>query len=439
MYVCLLPHVFSANPRVNAELQQRLPSPVSPSPIRSQISLSVDHSEDLLSSSSVFPIRRCPAVMQVEVSSSRGRGRDVSDGGERGVVLLDDSFPQDVSSGRQSSVWNKNVSFLLKEVDTLRDANNKLQEQLLQKEEELQRRMVEEELREELEKGSKVVLDEVLSSQKDRDHALMSRLLLANEERDEALLRIQRLQRTTQSETVNVDAAEMEVDKLLQCVCDAHSVQQVEQFGSVLVERLKSAQQRRNDITAQEMKAVMEEREGCVNKCKRLEQDLNEEREQRRSQEELLRLQTERDSALDERRRLEVELQALRANHSPQNLTVSPPSSSAHGDSLEAPPLLVQLEQLSQEKQRMEAELQRCQEVEQEANERVHRDGGDKDRLLSQHLWTCGQVQQCESETEDSSLTSTITTEYIINVHDKHTYPTNVNKLHTLYFFSFCL
>ncbi|XP_058470567.1 mirror-image polydactyly gene 1 protein isoform X5 [Solea solea] len=339
--------MYTANPRVNAELQQRLPSPVSPSPIR------------------------CPAVMQGEVSSSRGRGRDVSDGGERGV--LDDSFPQDVSSGRQSSVWNKNVSFLLKEVDTLRDANNKLQEQLLQKEEELQRRMVEEELREELVKGSKVVLDKVLSSQKDRDHALMSRLLLANEERDEALLRIQRLQHTTQSERVNVDAAEMEVDELLQCVCDAHSVQQVEQFGSVLVERLKSAQQRRNDITAQEMKAVMEEREGCVNKCKRLEQDLNEERVQRRSQEELLRVQTERDSDLDERRRLEVELQALRANHSPQNLTVSPPSSSAHGDSLEAPPLLVQLEQLSQEKQRVEAELKRCQEVEQEANERVHR------------------------------------------------------------------
>ncbi|XP_058470564.1 mirror-image polydactyly gene 1 protein isoform X2 [Solea solea] len=363
--------MYTANPRVNAELQQRLPSPVSPSPIRSEISLSVDHSEDLLSSSSVFPIRRCPAVMQGEVSSSRGRGRDVSDGGERGV--LDDSFPQDVSSGRQSSVWNKNVSFLLKEVDTLRDANNKLQEQLLQKEEELQRRMVEEELREELVKGSKVVLDKVLSSQKDRDHALMSRLLLANEERDEALLRIQRLQHTTQSERVNVDAAEMEVDELLQCVCDAHSVQQVEQFGSVLVERLKSAQQRRNDITAQEMKAVMEEREGCVNKCKRLEQDLNEERVQRRSQEELLRVQTERDSDLDERRRLEVELQALRANHSPQNLTVSPPSSSAHGDSLEAPPLLVQLEQLSQEKQRVEAELKRCQEVEQEANERVHR------------------------------------------------------------------
>ncbi|GLD69051.1 mirror-image polydactyly gene 1 protein isoform X1, partial [Lates japonicus] len=227
-----------------------------------------------------------------------------------------------------------------------------------------------------------VVLEEVLAAQRDRDQALMSRLLLANEERDEALLRARRLQQTAELENMNLEDTDMDVDELLQHVCDADSVQEVEQFGSILVQRLRLARQRRNDITAQEMKAVMEERDGSVAKCKRVEQDLIEEREQRATKEELLRLQRERDGALDDRRRLEAELQALRANHSSQDLLTSTPSLSGHSVSLvssleapppQAPPLQVQLQQLSKEKQSMEAELQRCQEAEREASERVRR------------------------------------------------------------------
>ena len=65
---------------------------------------------------------------------------------------------------------------------------------------------------------------------------------------------------------INSMLSEQDVDELLQCVCDADSAQEVEEFGSVLVQRLRLAQQRRNDITAQEMKAVMEERDGSVAK-----------------------------------------------------------------------------------------------------------------------------------------------------------------------------
>ncbi|KAF0044201.1 hypothetical protein F2P81_003359 [Scophthalmus maximus] len=174
------------------------------------------------------------------------------------------------------------------------------------------------------------------------------------------------------SEKLKLDDTDMDVDEVLQCVCDADSVQQIEQFGSLLVQRLRLAQHRRNDITAQEMKAVMEERDGSVAK------------------EALLRLQRERDSALDHRQRLEAELQALRANHRnddmkpavehqnrvvlsevPQDL-LYPPSNS-RGSLSEPPPLLVQLQQLSKEKESVEAELQRCQEAEREAGERVRR------------------------------------------------------------------
>lgn len=57
-----------------------------------------------------------------------------------------------------------------------------------------------------------------------------------------------------------------DVDELLRHICDADSVQEIERFGSVLVQRLWLARQRRSDITAQEMKAVMEERDGSTAK-----------------------------------------------------------------------------------------------------------------------------------------------------------------------------
>ncbi|XP_039993146.1 mirror-image polydactyly gene 1 protein isoform X2 [Xiphias gladius] len=441
--------MYRANPRVNVELRQRLPSPARQQlsdatqqlsiPDRSGTILSLDHIElpqgpqhlqEPSSSCSPSPLshrRSCSPVsplfhrrsvsplssrppggageMEMDLSPSRGPSPQVESCGDdhdgegaprgpgspalgRQLVPAVDSFHQDVSFGRVKTFdRDKNVSFLLKELDALREINKKLQDQLVQKEKELQRREIEEELREEQREARgwerpAAVLEEVLAAQKDRDQAMMSRLLLANEERDEALLRVRRLQQAADLENISLEDTDMDVDELLQCVCDTDSVQEVEQFGSVLVQRLRLAWQRRNDITAQEMKAVMEERDGSVAKCKSLEQDLIQEREQRVTQEELLRLQRERDGALDDRRQLEAELLALRANHSSQDLLAPSPSlpgdgvspgSSSEVPSCPAPPLLVQLKQLSKEKQSVEAELQRCQEAERDASERVRR------------------------------------------------------------------
>ncbi|XP_071355059.1 mirror-image polydactyly gene 1 protein isoform X2 [Trachinotus anak] len=428
--------MYRANPRVNVELRQRLPSPARQqhsNPDRLGISLNLDYTEWLQASQhfqgpssscspsplshrrSVSPLSSMPLggarEMEMDLSPNRGPspraescGDKHGDGGgatrgpgspalRRHLVTADDSFHQDISVGQlQSFDRDKNISFLLKELDALREINKKLQDKLVQKEQELQRREVEEELREEQREARgwerpAAMLEEVLVAQKYRDEALMSRLLLANEERDEALLRGRRLQQAAELENLTLEDTNMDVDELLQCVCDADSVQEVGQFGSILVQHLQLAQKRRNDITAQEMKAVMEERDGCVARCKRLEQDLIQEREQKLNKEELLRLQRERDSALDDRRRLEAELQALRANHSSQDLLTPPPSLPGDGVSsvslLEAPtlespplqatPLPVQLQQLLKEKQSVEAELQRCQEAEREATERVRR------------------------------------------------------------------
>ncbi|KAM6968592.1 mirror-image polydactyly gene 1 protein [Tautogolabrus adspersus] len=415
--------MYTANPRVNVELQQRLPSPGrqrASSTDRTRISRSLEHSDwpegeieshltsrslppscspsllshrkslspvsppfnrrslspvsPLFNRRSVSPVsppfnrrsvspvsppfnRRSvsPASplshrrggvgeMEMDLPTSQGpspraesRG-DVPEGGRlsrgpgspavrRHLVKTDDSSHQEVTFGPitapgrvQTFDRNKNISFLLKELDALRDINKKLQDQLVQKEKELQRREVEKELKEEQREAQgwerpTAVLEEVLSAQKDRDQALMSRLLLANEERDEALLRARQLQQAAELDSFHLEDSDMDIEELLQSVCDAESVQDVQQFGSVLVQHLQMARQRRHDITAQEMKAVMEERDGSIAKCKRLEQDLIQEREQRMSEEELLRLQRERGGALEDRKRLEAELQVLQANH----------------------------------------------------------------------------------------------------------------------------
>ncbi|KAM9842452.1 mirror-image polydactyly gene 1 protein isoform 2-T4 [Aulostomus maculatus] len=429
--------MYTANPRVNEELRQRLPSPGRQqlsNTDRSSTRLKLDSPnlpqvprplQEALKPCSTFPLshkRSATPVaplcqwrswsklstqppggggeMEVELIPSRGcsphaeRSVNGSNGGMpsqgpespplQGHCCSPSNSRQDAWAPGRPAECDKNVSLLLKELDALRDINTKLHQQLIHKEEELLKAEVEQTLWEERKEAlswerQAAVLDEVLSAQKDRDQSVMSRLLLANEERDEALLRVSHLQRAAEWDTRTPGHEDLEVDELLQCICGADSVQEVQHFGAALVQRLQLARQRRSDITAQEMKAVMEERDGSAAKSKQLEHDLMQEREQRVSKEELLRLQCERDAAVGDRWRLEAELQVLQASHSSQRLLTPPASFPVDGGCLQssllapppqAPPLL---EQLSKEKHSMEVELQRCQEAEKEASERVRR------------------------------------------------------------------
>ncbi|KAM4541860.1 mirror-image polydactyly gene 1 protein isoform 2-T2 [Odontesthes bonariensis] len=430
--------MYTANPKVNVELRQRLPSQCLNSANRPEISLNtglsncsqashlqefpISCSPSLVSHRScVSPVSppsyrsplsplssrflRGPGEMEVDLPTSRGPSpwaescRDASDedaasrgpgSPAQGTQLIppgDSPHQMAASVGLQSLDQDKNISFLLKELDTLREINNK--EQLVQKEKELQRREVDEELKEEQRDAQRwerptSVLEEVLASQRDRDQALMSRLLLANEERDAALLRARRLQQASELENISLQDPHMDVDDLLQSVCEADSVQDIQKFGSILIQHLRLTRQRQHEITAQEMKSVMDERDRSSHKCKSLEEDLLQQRELWASQEELLRLQRERDAALEDRCQLEAEIQALRANHSSQDLAlpslpcdiISSAECEEAGEEAppsQPPPLLLQLQQLTREKQSVEAELQRCQEAEREAGERVRR------------------------------------------------------------------
>uniref|UniRef100_A0A672SBI6 Mirror-image polydactyly 1 n=1 Tax=Sinocyclocheilus grahami TaxID=75366 RepID=A0A672SBI6_SINGR len=96
----------------------------------------------------------------------------------------------------------KNIAFLLKELDSLRDLNKKLQEKLALKEKELETKLLDSQLQEaELEahasERAAALVEEIYKAQRERDQAVMARLRLANEERDEALLRAKKLQEAT--------------------------------------------------------------------------------------------------------------------------------------------------------------------------------------------------------------------------------------------------
>lgn len=285
----------------------------------------------------------------------------------------------EASSSNQSAAFldkDKNVSFLLKELDSVRDLNGKLQEQLVQKEAELQRRDLDDRLRErrsqeEAWSKSTELVEQLMAAQKEREQAMMSRLLLANEERDQALLTAQRLTQAAAnqfSEDLDcVDDSDLDVLELLEQLCGADSAQQVEHLGLILVQRVRSARRRRSDITAQEMSAVMEERDANAANLKRSEDEHL--RDLGKLQADLVSLQRERDAAVGERRRLEAELQELRANHSSSSSEAPPPpdddvTAEAQTDDVAA--LQRRLAMMSQQKERSEAELG-------QANEKIRR------------------------------------------------------------------
>ncbi|XP_061898500.1 mirror-image polydactyly gene 1 protein isoform X3 [Entelurus aequoreus] len=369
--------MYKNNPQVNEELRQRLPSPacqqrilthreeaesfeglqVVPKYPSSSCSLLVCHSGEAgpVSSADV-------GDMEADLSPSRPSPHSPDMWDTLGPCA-GPPLPGHVSSRHQDSVigraaayeqapppaGDKKVSLLLRELDALRDANKKLLEQLSLKEEELQRKEVE--LRAE-QKEAKAwerpseLLDQLLCAHKDRDQALRSRVMLANQERDEALHRVAQLQQAARCDfdLITVEDCDLEVEGLLQRVCDSASMQEITHYGSALIQRVQLARQRRHDITSQEMKALMDQRDSSL------------------AQKQLVKGQSERDAALEAE-------PVLQTNPSDVQLVQTPPSDGPQ----QAPPLLAQLQQLAKDKQSLEAELVRCQEAEREASERVCR------------------------------------------------------------------
>ncbi|XP_066525363.1 mirror-image polydactyly gene 1 protein isoform X2 [Hoplias malabaricus] len=299
----------------------------------------------------------------------------------------------------------KNIAFLLKEIDSLRDLNKKLQVKLTLKEKELETMRLDSQLQEtELEahacERAAGLVEEIYKAQRERDQAVMARLRLANEERDEALLRAKKLQEAAlELENINPEESDMELEELLNRVSSADSAVSIERSGLAIMEHIQKARDRRSKITSEEMKAVIEERDNALSRCKRLEQEIlqsvdlsqansirqlttpNNKERIRKIQVELEATQRERDMAVELSRKLEAELQSFRSAQQSQRHEFSwkhparsqSPTCDKDSPATSTQTLLIHLQQMSSELQSTQTQLHRAQEAESEATAKVQK------------------------------------------------------------------
>ncbi|NWV00331.1 MIPO1 protein, partial [Upupa epops] len=307
--------------------------------------------------------------------------------------------------------------FLLKELDTLRAKNRKLQDKLSEKDKELKTIKLDLELQEsatEAKIAEKIaaLVEEVYSAQRERDEAVMARLRLANEERDEAFQRVQRLEESLRElENINPEENDMTLQELLNRINNADTGIEILKNGAIILNRIHRTKERRKKIIAEEMNAVIEQRDAALAQCKRLEQELHHLKEQNQTsannmrhltaennqeralKAELRALREEKEAALRKCKMLEEETQALRVYYS----LCRPPS---EGTSLrgqwnhpfgtseggrqgredvvtltygQIEDLAAQLQQARSEQKETELKLQKTLEASQEANEKIQK------------------------------------------------------------------
>ncbi|XP_056401219.1 mirror-image polydactyly gene 1 protein isoform X1 [Hyla sarda] len=230
-----------------------------------------------------------------------------------------------------------NLTALLQEVDYLRQSNKKLREALMSKERDLETLKVDVQLLEQateakIAEKSAVLVREVYSAQRERDEAIMARLRLANEERDEALLRVQQLQQYIQQmEDINPKESDMTLQELLDKLDEAEDGADIVQNGDLILDHIKRSQERREQITAEEMGAVIIERDTARAQCKHLEKELHLLRESKQictdivtaqktfdpaSKAPVTFLQHNQDKLIEDYRKLEEEIQTLHVYYS---------------------------------------------------------------------------------------------------------------------------
>ncbi|XP_027493527.1 mirror-image polydactyly gene 1 protein isoform X2 [Corapipo altera] len=309
------------------------------------------------------------------------------------------------------------TAFLLKELDTLRAKNKKLQDNLAEKDKELKTMKLDLELQErttEAKIAEKIaaLVEEVYSAQRERDEAVMARLRLANEERDEAFLRVQRLEQSLKElENINPEENDMTLQELLNRINNADTGIDILKNGAIILNRIHRTKERKKKIIAEEMNAVMEQRDAALSQCKRLEQELHHLKEQNQTsanntrhltaennqeralKAELITLQLEKEAALQQCKKLEEEIQTLRVYYSLYK-------SLSEGTSLKNQPtcafstseaglhsredvvtltyrqiedLAAQLQQTRSEQKDTEMKLQKALEASREANEKVQK------------------------------------------------------------------
>uniref|UniRef100_K9IXS4 Putative mirror-image polydactyly protein n=2 Tax=Desmodus rotundus TaxID=9430 RepID=K9IXS4_DESRO len=234
----------------------------------------------------------------------------------------------------------KTIAFLQTELDILRASNKKLQEKLSKEDKEHRRLKLKVELQEkateaQIAEKTAALVEEVYFAQKEREEAIMSRLQLANEERDEAVARAKHMEKSLKVlENINPEENDMTLQELLNRINNADTGIAIEKNGAIIVDRIYKAKARTKRITAEEMNAVIEERDAALSQCKRLEQELHHLKEQNQTsannvrhltaennqeralKAKLLAMQEARETAVQQYKKLEEEIQTLRVYYS---------------------------------------------------------------------------------------------------------------------------
>uniref|UniRef100_A0A8C5WI94 Mirror-image polydactyly 1 n=2 Tax=Leptobrachium leishanense TaxID=445787 RepID=A0A8C5WI94_9ANUR len=226
---------------------------------------------------------------------------------------------------------------LAEELDYLRQTNKKLQEDLMNRERELETLMLDASLQEQTSQAriaekTAALVEEVYSAQRERDEAVMARLRLANQERDEALLQVQHLQMFLRElEDINPEEGDMTIQDLLARMVEAEGGMEIQQSGELILEHIRKSRERRELITAEEMGVVIQERDSARAQVKHLEQELHKLREstlvftdevaahksvETHSKVQLTSLQHDQDRVNERYKTLEEELQTLRVYYS---------------------------------------------------------------------------------------------------------------------------
>ncbi|XP_013386535.1 uncharacterized protein LOC106156015 [Lingula anatina] len=230
---------------------------------------------------------------------------------------------------------SRQVSLLLSELDAAKDLNKKLSDKLSETEKELESikiAMKAKATESEADLGARAtaLVEELYRAQKERDASVMMRLRLANEERDEAIERWKQMNQSlasVDSGTEQSDEEDVDVPSLLSKLNQAESPIQIGKHGHLIKDKISGTKARRKEITMEEMKAILEERDALLAKCKKLEQELiklqrngskyspQHEKEQA-IKAKLLATQQERDMALAKARKMEEEMQNIRVYYS---------------------------------------------------------------------------------------------------------------------------
>lgn len=234
----------------------------------------------------------------------------------------------------------KTIAFLQTELDILRASNEKLQEKLSKADKEQRKLKLKLELHEkateaQIAEKTAALVEEVYFAQRERDEAIMSRLQLANEERDEAIARAKHMEMSLKVlENINPEENDMTLQELLNRINNADTGIAIEKIGAIIVDRICKTKACKERITAEEMNAVIEERDAALSQCKRLEQELHHLKEQNQTsannmrhltaennqeralKAKLLAMQQARETAVQQYKKLEEEIQTLRVYYS---------------------------------------------------------------------------------------------------------------------------